>query len=41
MKANINQEVWSKFGILSKIFLVIGMFCMHMSMKLAGMDQEK
>lgn len=40
MKAKINTEIWKKMNILAKAFLVIGMFCMDMSMRLAGLNQE-
>lgn len=41
MKANIEIGFWKKANILSKAFLIIGMWCMHVSMVLAGMEQKK
>lgn len=40
MKANISTQFWKQANVLSKLFLVIGMWCMHISMRLNGMDQK-
>ncbi len=41
MKASINKKLWVRMNIFAKVFLVIGMFCMDISMKLSGLDQEE
>lgn len=40
MKATIDIAFWKKINIFSKLFLVIGMWCIHISMLLSGMDQK-
>lgn len=41
MKANINQELWNEMNILSRFFLVVGIFCVDLSMKMAGLEQKE